>query len=151
MRSRVSSGLLRISVCSAVKPSSSRPAWTSSAEFMVSKRSAWRRNRPGTVSFAKSSAQGLAPFVFFDAVVMHDRRIEFAIRLLRRVGKLDLREVERDLVHRNDVAVGAAGIVARDQQVAELDLEIFLLLLARLAAGEQCFFDVVSRRAGEEQ
>src|SRR3954468_6676294 len=62
---------------------------------------------------------------------------ERAVRLLVLVLDFDLGEVERDLLDGNDGAAIAAGREGAHEDVAEDDLQVFLLLLARLAR-EEC-------------
>src|SRR5215212_4428508 len=74
-----------------------------------------------------------------------DAGIQRAVRLLGLVFPFNLREVERDLVDRKKIAVSAAtDLVAGNQQIAESDLEVFLLLLAGLAAGQDATLDVLA-------
>src|SRR6184192_721263 len=150
MRSLVSSGLFRISDCSALRPSSSRPAWISSAEFMLQKEVPGREAGQAQSHCKRPEPWGSAPFVLFDAVMMNDRRVELPISLLRRVMELDFGKVERDLIRRNHVAIRSTGVITRDEQIAEFDLQVFLLFFAGLAAGEEGLFNMIAGGAGQK-
>src|SRR5207302_3697089 len=70
---------------------------------------------------------------------------------LRGIGNFNLGKVDRDLIDRHNVSGGAAGLIVRNQQVAEFDLQILLLLFACLAARQQRLFDVLTGGTGQEQ
>src|ERR1041384_1700897 len=68
--------------------------------------------------------------VLFHVPAGLDRAAERAVRLLLLVLELDLREVEGDLVGRDDavLAAGAAGLVARDEKLRHLHRQELLLV-----------------------
>ena len=65
-----------------------------------------------------------------------DRAAEPTGRLLFLVLHFDLGEVQRDRLDRNLLTVVSAGLIGAHQNVGELDLQVFLLVLAGLAAGQ---------------
>ena len=83
---------------------------------------------------------------------MHHWRIEPAVTFLRSVVDFDLAEIQRDLVRGNNVlATPAPGLEIRNQNVRKFDFQILLLFLARPAACEKSFFDMLPGCAGEKQ
>src|SRR5688500_7583982 len=79
-----------------------------------------------------------------------DRRLGLPGGVLRRVGRLDLRERERELVERG-LLVGAVELVGRDEHVGERDLQELERRLPGLAAREHGALDVLPARAREPE
>src|SRR4051812_48766203 len=87
-----------------------------------------------------------------EIVARRNRRVERAVLLLRYVRSFDLGQVEALLIDGQNVnSASAAGVIAGNQQVAELPLQEFLLRLASLAAGQGRPLDVLASGAGQEQ
>src|SRR5262249_474889 len=93
----------------------------------------------------------LAALVLFQIPVMHHRRIQSPVRLLRRIADLDLREVQSDLFGGDNVTAGSTGLIIGYEQVVEFDLEVLLLVFAGFAAGQKSLFDMLAAGTGQEQ
>src|SRR5437879_4806859 len=95
------------------------------------------RSTPTKRPSGRARARGLPGRLRLEVVTGPDGAAEPAGFLLLLVLELDLREVQADLVGRDNVAVAAAaGLVRGDQQFLHDDLQELHLLLPRLAAGE---------------
>src|SRR5262249_4115498 len=69
-------------------------------------------------------------------------RAEAAVRFLLLVLELDLAVIEADLVARHYAVTAASGLERGDQQVGQSDLEVLLLVLAGLPAGQDRLLEV---------
>jgi len=80
------------------------------------------------------------------------RARELPFRVLRRVAKLNLGEIKRKLVGRNQVGPTAAParLITGNQDVRQLDLVVLLLVLAGLAHRQISFLQMLSRRAKKQ-
>src|SRR5512146_2513017 len=87
-----------------------------------------------------------------DVVALLDRAPKRAVRFLFLIFELRFREIERDLIQGNHVGrARPTRLVVRDEQVRERPLQIFLLLFAGFAAGENGALDVIAAGTSEEQ
>src|SRR4051794_39369226 len=100
------------------------------------------KSREGPVA-AAARARALAMAARSDFLVRRhvpaadDFATERPVRLLVLVLELDLGEVQRHLVHRDDVRAGRAAVLERaDNRAGEHDLEELLLVLAGPAADQ---------------
>src|SRR5262245_34291887 len=101
---------------------------------------------------APQGAAGLQLLAGLDVPAGLGGAAEAAVGLLLLVLDLDLREVQRDLVGRQDVAVPAAArLVRRDEQLLQLDHHERLLLAAGLPAGQGGLLDVLAAGAREHE
>src|SRR5436190_13248719 len=93
-------------------------------------------------------AKSQIPNHIFKLIVLHEANIKTADVA---VGVyLELREVQRDALHRS-AAFRSARLRAADEDVFQLDLEILERFVSGLPDGDQPFPDVFSGGAGEHQ
>src|SRR5579875_1052886 len=78
-------------------------------------------------------------------------QLDVAFGILLIIFVLNFGEVERDRVNRDFLPHGASRLERGDQDIRELDLQVFLLLLSGLTASEEGVRDVFAVGAGEQQ
>src|SRR5688572_21269138 len=101
-------------------------------------------------SQADTGRAGLDLLVLLDVPAHFAPSLAGALLVLFLVLHLELGEVEGK-VFSEQIAAVAGVLHARDQDVRELDLEVFQRLLAGLADGDQGFLDVLAVTAGQHQ